>query len=233
MRLANWGNQAEMIREDNYSFLQMTKSHLVQSSLSSSCYFTTVSFSVWISCKKSKCFTSYVSLCMYTISICHEQWGLFPLKIYWDFFEEKVRVYFFSSLADYVSGPGWNFVCWTYLKPKKGRKVPFKGQSVWGFEFGIFFTFKVFSYSTQISDFRSFSNALHMFILYWNIWLKPRIVKYPCICYYHPLHKTSLWEEIQCLRLGENGGADKIQMLMIIHLYSGKDRCSARCFTGR
>lgn len=30
-----------------------------------------------------------------------------------------------------------------------------------------------------------------------------------------------------------NAGADKIQMLMIINLYSGKDRCTARCFTGR
>lgn len=59
------------------------------------------------------------------------------------------------------------------------------------------------------------------------------MVKYPCAYYYHPLHKTSLWEEMQCLRLGENAGADKIQMLMIINLYSGKDRCAARCFTGR
>lgn len=32
-----------MIKENDYSFLQMTKSHLVQSSLSSKGYFTTVS----------------------------------------------------------------------------------------------------------------------------------------------------------------------------------------------
>lgn len=30
-----------------------------------------------------------------------------------------------------------------------------------------------------------------------------------------------------------NAGADKIQMRMIINLYSGKDRCTARCFTDR
>jgi len=53
-----------------------------------------------------------------------------------------------------------------------------------------------------------------------------------CIIIIH-CAQTWLWEEIQCLRLGENAGADKIQMLMIINLCSGKDRCTARCFTGR
>lgn len=32
VRLSNWSNQPEMIKEDGYSFLQMTKSHPVQSS---------------------------------------------------------------------------------------------------------------------------------------------------------------------------------------------------------
>ena len=114
-------------------------------------------------------------------------------------------VYFFSSLADYVSSPGWKFVCWTYLKPKKGRTVPFKGQSVSGIELVIyFFTFKVFPFPTQTSGFRSFSNALRVLILYWIIWLNPRMVTYLCAYCYRPLHRTSHWEEMQCLRLGEN-----------------------------
>lgn len=62
-----------------------------------------------------------------------------------------------------------------------GRKVPFKGQSVSGFQFRIFFSFKVFPSTTQTSDLRSFSDVLHVFILYWYFWnnstLNPKIVK--------------------------------------------------------
>lgn len=114
--------------------------------------------------------------------------SVFLLKWCWIFLKEKVFIYFFSNLGDYVSSLGWNFVCWTYLKPQEGRKVPFKGQSISRFQFSIFFTFKVFPHPTQTSDLRRFSDALHMFILYRNFWnnstLNATLIKYSCTYYY-------------------------------------------------
>lgn len=100
--------------------------------------------------------------------------GASSLKLYRDafFFSflKRKSVLFVSSVVQQIMCQAQGEILFAELifKAQEGRKVPFKGQNVSGFQFGIFLTFKVFPCPTRPSALRSRSDVLHMFTSHSN-----------------------------------------------------------------